>query len=437
MIIFFNVWVAISLGLYYFGPIEWPGRSGPEVALYVLLCVACFDFGYYFSRRTPSVPPNVTIVPQTRVGARVVVTCHAVVTFIYLAAITGRSVLSLSAYSLNFGDVYAAYGRSIASLNASMGIQIVTLLKACLFPLALVIFISRFRTDKLIVGLFLGPMLISSLFRGTDREVIDVLILLLVAALLHRLVSSRVAAILGLVPVALAVFLIRRMERFGGDLPACLPDSGVCFNYESQVAKIFGDRVEALFVFITNYLTNGYQGLAYAFRLHWQPNWGLGQWPPLKRTACSGLHIGCSLGDYQQSLTSAGWNASARWTTAYTVLANDFSFWLVPVWVLVLGIAFARCLAMWRGSRDPVAGAAIVIVTIFWVYSSANMQVAISLDWAVATAVLLYVAPWRRMTTALPPLVAAPRPAKRWPAKGQPGGSRKPKPRRRAAPTSR
>jgi hypothetical protein len=73
------------------------------------------------------------------------------------------------------------------------------------------------------------------------------------------------------------------------------------------------------------------------------------------------------------------------------------SFWFVPVWLLIFGAAFCRCLVMWRGNQDAVAGAGIVMATIFWVYSSANMQIAITLEWALATVLVLYIAPWRRI----------------------------------------
>jgi hypothetical protein len=397
LVILYNLWAGFSLALYYFGPVNWTGRHSPAVALFVGLCVIAFDIGYLMQRRAPGVPKQLPVVPTTTLAARVIVVAHAVLTFIYLAAITGRVVINPADYSLNFGAVYAEYGLAIANRKVRLAVQIVTLVKACLFPIALVIFIDRFKSDKLVVALFLLPLVVSSLFRGTDKEIADVIILVIVAAFLHRLVIWRVAAVLVSVPLAVILFLTRRLERFGGDLPRCLPDSGVCFNYDSIAARLLGDQFEVLYVFITNYVTNGYQGLFNAFSLTWQPNYGVGQLPPIKRTLCSAFDVGCRVSDYQASLTASGWNASARWTTAYTVIANDVSFWLVPVWLLLLGAAFRRCLAMWQGARDAVAGAGIVLVTIFWLYSSANMQIAISLDWTLAAVLVLYLAPWRRI----------------------------------------
>lgn len=397
MVVFYNAWVAIGLVLYYFGPVDWPGRDHPNVALYVVLCVICFDIGYLIQRREPGTARPLPVVPTSTMKARAVVFSYAVLTFIYLAAVTGRVVLNPADYSLDFGAVYAEYGQALADRQVTPVVQLVILAKACLFPFALVTFIDRFPSDRIVVALFLAPMLISSLFRGTDKEIVDVLLLAIVAAFLHRLVNWRTAVLLGCVPLALGLFLVRRLERFGNDLPKCLPESGVCFDYDSLPARLFGEQFEVLYVFVTTYVTNGYEGLSNAFGLAWQPNYGLGQLPPIKRILCSVLDTGCGVGDYQASLTASGWDASTLWTSVYTVIANDVSFWLVPAWLLLLGAAYRRCLVIWRGTGDAVAGAGILMTTIFWVYSSANMQIAISLDWVLASLLVLYLAPWRRI----------------------------------------
>ena len=90
-----------------------------------------------------------------------------------------------------------------------------------------------------------------------------------------------------------------------------------------------------------------------------------------------------------------GWDSQNRWTTAYTVIANDFSFLIVPLYLFMLGVATRRLLNVWRLNRDAAAGAGLILVLAFWLYSSANMHLAITLDWAIATVALLYIVPWR------------------------------------------
>lgn len=404
LLVFYNAWVLLSLSIFYLGPIDWPARHSPEVGEYVLVCLVAFDLGALMYRSPMleagegwSIP---RFLPQQTVASRVVVATYAILSFVYLFTVTGRSVLSTQAYSLNFGEVYEGYAAHLSVRQSGIVDQLIVMSRAVVFPIALVTFLARFRSDMVVFVLFVLPVVVSGLFRGTDKETLDLLILLIVAAYCHGMASWKSALVVLLIPVAASLFVLRRIARFGGSLPSCLPQSSVCFNYDGFVARNFGDRVEVLWTFVCNYLTNGYQGLAYAFDLDWTPNYGIGHLPPLKEQSCLVTDALCNSSDYQQALTEHGWDASARWTTAYTVIANDLSFWLVPLFLVMLGIAFRRSVVMWRRSRDPLAAGSIVLITMFWIYSSANMQIAISLEWVAATIFLVYYAPWRRSVVA-------------------------------------
>lgn len=396
MIAFINAWVTFTLVLFYAGPIDWPGAETPTVALYVLACLLLFDLGYLSTRRHDLVQRPMRGVPRSRPGALAVVCVYSGINLALVGAVTGKSVLSTSSYSLDYGQVYDDYQASISHLALPAFFGVLLLVKAALFPVVLVLLVQRFRTDFAYGAILVVPMVISSLFRGTDLEIIDLAVIIFGIAYLHGMLTKRrllyaFVAVLGI----LELFLARRLSRFGSDLPACLPDSNACFDADGWVSRTLGQRVEVLFVFVTNYVTNGYQGLSYAFQLPWTPNWGFGHLPTLGGSICR-FAAACPTDSYQQELTQSGWDSSNKWTTAYTVIANDLSFWLVPIFLFYLGVVSSRCLNSWRSARDPAAGAGLVLVLMFWVYSSANMHLAITLDWAVATVVLLYVAPWRR-----------------------------------------
>lgn len=399
MIAFYNVWAALGLVVYYFGPIDWPGSHTPAVGLYVSLCVIAFDLGVLLMVRNRPVGNSAVnrLLPSSVTRTRLLVAAYGAVSLLVLFVITGRSALDPNDYSLDFGQVYSDYGDALAARQVTPVQQGFMVVKAGLFPIALVAFVARFRTDRVVVALFLAPMLISSMFRGTDKELVDLVVLVVVAAALHGLLTRRMILVLTLVPVVLGLFLVRRLARFGGDLPPCLPKSVACFDYSSPVAQFFGARTEVLSIFLSNYLTNGYQGLSYAFDVGWEFGGGIGHLPPVARVLCSVAEPLCASGSYQEGLRSMGWDTSTRWTSVYPVLANDLSFWLVPLYLFLLGMVFSRCLSAWRAHQDAAGGAGIVLVTMFWVYSSANMQIAISLDWALATILFLYIAPWLRV----------------------------------------
>lgn len=390
---FVNLWTVGTIALYYFGSISWVGRASINVGAYTLGCLLAYNIGFRLAVPRSSMPRFEGLVPANALVARLVVSAYALASLWYLYEITGRNATQLDSYSLDFGAVYAAYQEAIKSLDVTSMLGAVILLKGVLFPLALAIVVSRFRRDRILLFIFSVPFLLSSLFRGTDFETIDLAVTFIVCMWLYgRLSRARVFVIAVITIGTLELFLLRRISRFGGSLPSCLPDGGACFNFQSATATHLGAQFGILKVFLTNYVTNGYQGLDYAFRFPWTPNWGFGHLPALGQTVCSRFGT-CPSSNYSTVLTEAGWDAQNRWTSAYTVLANDLSWWLVPVWMLLLGMVSRQMLSNWRECQDPLAGAGLVMVSLFWVYSSANMHIGLTLDLSLATVCFIYAYP--------------------------------------------
>lgn len=395
MIAFCNAWVLATLAVFYYGPIDWPGARSPTVALYVGLCLLAFNAGTRVARNGVVQLKPLPIIPRTRTGSFAIVSVYSGISLLYVAAVTQKSLLSAGSYSLDYGQVYDQYQAAIGYVVLPAGIGLLLIAKACLFPIVLILIVRDFRTDRWLILVFLVPMVVSSLFRGTDLEIIDMAAIVFGITYLYGMLNWRRVVFGALLTVGvLELFLARRVSRYGGDLPACLPDSTACFDPDGFIARMFGPRAEELSVFLANYIANGYQGLAYAFQLPWHPNWGFGHLPTLGSTACQYVG-GCPATNYQQQLTMMGWDSQNRWTTAYTVIANDFSFLIVPLYLFMLGVATRRLLNVWRLNRDAAAGAGLILVLAFWLYSSANMHLAITLDWAIATVALLYIVPWR------------------------------------------
>jgi hypothetical protein len=234
-------------------------------------------------------------------------------------------------------------------------------------------------------------MIASSLLRGTDKELIDVFIVLFAALYYNGLLGRRIWFVAPLAIVILDLFLLRRLGRFSGNLPTCLPDSDACFHYNGFVARTFGQNFEILWVFVSNYIGQGYEGLTRAFALPFDFNFFVGHLPPLKRALCSFSGSLCDIPDYQTKLIAVGWDTTTRWETAYTIIANDFSFWLTPFYLFLLGVVYQTADRTWRSQKDIPSLAALFMILYFFIYSSANMQIAISLEWVMCTIVFLYI----------------------------------------------
>ncbi|MFJ6131747.1 hypothetical protein [Janibacter terrae] len=312
----------------------------------------------------------------------------AMLTHLYL--VTGKNPFSPSSYTAGLGETYLDFTQNQGVQAGGALLILITLLRAALFPFALMIFVDRFTRDKISISLLIVPLLVSSVLRGTDKEIFDVIVIGFVGAYLHGRLNKRALGFLVAVPAMLSLFVTRRQARFGDALPTCLPGGTACFDYDSWVGRTFGPSAEILYVFAANYATNGYQGLSMALSSPFNWNAGLGHMPPVKASACSLLNVACDMPDYQTQLLGQGWDTRTKWTSAYSLLANDLTFLLVPIYMLAFGLLFSRSLASWRRHQDAFSGCSLILITMLIVYASANLQITISLDWAVATIVFGY-----------------------------------------------
>lgn len=398
MIKFANIWVLLILALFYFGSVSWPGAQEPWTALLVIASLLAFNLGWYLT----SVPQSsvFTDLVKSRTGTArrlltrevsfVVLITLAILTAISIEIGTGRSMFALSSWSLDHAAVYESFQvrvQNIGRLNT--GQQIVIIAKSILTPVGLVVFALHFRTYWWTSALFLLPIVASAFMRGTDKETFDAALLTLIAMLYYKTGRRLLRYAPLFVVVVIWLFIDRKVARYGGQLPTCLPNTLACMNYDSMAAKI-SPNLEFGLVILTSYLTNGYQGLAYAFHLPHDFTWGVGHLPPIKRIICQTAKIGCDTFGYNERLIGVGWDTRFRWSSAYTTLADDFSFYGIPLYMLFLGRATKLAEAAWATYKDPISLATLMLIGMFFAYSSANMQIAISLEWATAWIALVY-----------------------------------------------
>lgn len=387
---FFNIWIIFTLALFYFGPIPWEGAHRYAVGAYVLFCLLFFNIGTRLKVAQHVTGSVARLTPQRVSIVYAIILLFVVLSAIHINLVTGKNAFLPSSYSLDFGRAYQDFGEQLGYKTSSSITFLVTLVKAIVFPFVVLIFIDRLGRDWLAIAAIAFPMIASSALRGTDKEIFDLLLIGIIGSYYKGLLRWRVAFAPFIVAGFFSLFLARRISRFDGRLPSCLPDSAACFDYYSPVAKILGVNAEILWVFLTNYLTQGYEALDKAFDMTFHFNFLVGHLPPIKAASCSfGIFL-CDVESYQSQLTATGWDTSTRWTSVYPVLANDLSFYLVPLYFLIMGFLFRKFEGDWASRRDFAALAGLIMISNFMIFSSANMQVAISLDWVAALLLFAY-----------------------------------------------
>lgn len=229
-------------------------------------------------------------------------------------------------------------------------------------------------------------MLGMSVARGTSKEIFDIAIIFLVTIMLYGARTKLVIAAIAVAPVVMLVFVNRVISRFGGDIPGCVTEE-VCFNFDSILAQI-SVTLEVGYVLFASYVAQGYEGLARALEIPFEFTFGIGHLSPLQRILEQVFNF--DLSTYNERLVLAGWDTSWRWASVYPQLANDFHWIFLPGYFFMMGRVFALAMSAWKARQEPTALAIVIMVTIFISYSSANMQLAISLEWTFATLMLIY-----------------------------------------------
>lgn len=390
---FYNLWVIFTLMVYYLGPIPWPGAETYWVLGYVLICLGAFNVGcilgdwgraYYGGVNMPSVLNKGS-------GIYLTILVYLIISSLHVEFVTGKSMFDLASWSLDFGEAYKGFQETISNQDEKVPAYLL-LLKAAIFPLILYLLVVNIKRNKLIAIAISFPFIASSILRGTDMEVASLLIIIFVAAYYHGLIGGKVHYLVIALVAAAYMFVERKIARFEiyHLLPDCLPDTLACFDFQSYWALWFSPFIEIGRVFGAQYLTQGYEGLDMAFDLDYEFNFGIGHLPPLKSSICSVMQIGCEIGDFQAKLTDIGWDMSRHWASVYTVLANDFHWILVPMYFVMLGWLFSAADRAWKLERKPEALVAIILITDLFIFSSANMQIAVSLEWIAATVLFVY-----------------------------------------------
>lgn len=374
MVKLFNVWVIFTLLGFYFGPLEWPSASSYLVFFYVLACLAAFNLGKFaFDRVNPG--PAIELVPENflrgTAAPLTVLILYVLFDNYYFYQLTGKTILETNIFSAT-SSIYNAYVISIfeSAPRTPLGL-LVLIIRSILYILVLCVFFQNFRNKLFFYGCLLA-LISGTLFRGTNKEALDVLTLLMVGFYYFGDKRKVIIAVFGGAVAFVVLFYFLISQRFDGNLLACSALVNMCVDQEGFLYSISPSAAEALF-FLMTYLTQGYEGLSRAFFLDYDFTYGIGHLPVLYNFVCGPETCGET---FQQKLQFVGWNTKYFWTSVYTVIANDFHWIFSPVYFFLLGGMFSWLERAWKEKRGAGTLIGLYLIAIFWIYSSANMQVA-------------------------------------------------------------
>jgi len=163
-------------------------------------------------------------------------------------------------------------------------------------------------------------------------------------------------------------------HRFGDERVFCNVSADSCLG-DSWVQSDLSDATLSVVFFVTNYLSQGYYGLALAFQTGWQSTLGFGFSPMTLNLSKVFTEYYFIERSYQFRIGEAfGWHMEYSWSSFYSWAANDLgwpgSLVIAAIFVFFLGRAFNSAL---RG--NPIACVVLYNLLIGVLFFPMNNQV--------------------------------------------------------------
>ncbi|AGK56311.1 hypothetical protein HYPDE_23123 [Hyphomicrobium denitrificans 1NES1] len=434
-------YIALTYGLFLFGPVEWNVPNIWRVSYFMAVCVAMLTAGYAFGLR--HVREELRSIPWRP--------------FFWIGTIASGALLFPSAWiymsKWPWDAVQLARCQNIAYMDMINNIRddvtgyrylyvIVRALFApfafCVLPLTVLHWSQMRWREYGLLAVYLLSALCMSLLRGTDKEIADIVIVLLatVPIVAFRVLISRDLPLSRLVGLLLATVLIigagaylfaeRREARIFRSLPTvaqsqkadncragdwrCMceaesslrhadarspvkPPQEICTaNCVKNSEQALSERPLSeqalpakpkeggfLAYMATSYLSQGYYGMALAMTQDFSSTYGLGHSPLLLYYSRHFLGEDFANRAYVNKIADR-WDPKGKWSTAMTWWANDVSFYGVPFVFALLGMLTACC---WREATEQQRDAAAILFVLcmfLFFYLPANNQLFMTAD---------------------------------------------------------
>lgn len=223
------------------------------------------------------------------------------------------------------------------------------------------------RVNKISKALSLSAIFVyvmTNLLTGTNEVVFNIFMYATVVLLIKMQVSPQKNKTIKkkrvkLLPIILIIFVF--MIFFTKNMTARtygsynLPISINTLDMDKWYIHFLPTRFQALLVYLSIYLCQGYYGMSLALRLPWVPTYFSGSSSFLRSNIEEIFRINISRYTYQSRAEVFGWYSGLNWHSAYTWLANDFHWFGVVFIMLLLGAFIGSIYKDSLETKNPIA----------------------------------------------------------------------------------
>ena len=408
------VFSAITVLLYLFGPYSYPDINRLQLIVFLIITNLCMYWGFSigtqyvftFKRRSHSWRNmDGTNYPDTFLGYSV----PQILNFLFWIALIDcvpKFILYTGAYSMSFStlmskavmffssaqDIYAARQTLHSATGIWKYINYFIVLTGPLYwaytPLALLHW-KRLGSWKKIGSYVIWFFFLSQyLITGTNVGFFDFFLTVLIVALVRSnlkkkddSVTKKKKPILMIIVIVVILFLIFDTvmgSRIGNQYMkgGSLGTFRYTINSDSIIWRYVPNSLKAMTAYLTRYLANSYNAVAYAMDMPFKSTFGLGHsWFVLDNIS-SGLSKELWARTYNMQIESAfGFGHYGNWHTAYLWFANDVSFWGVPILFFFMFYYFGRAWKRFLVEKDMFCFLRFMIFVKMSYFISANNQI--------------------------------------------------------------
>lgn len=243
---------------------------------------------------------------------------------------------------------------------------------------------------QVIFGLcFLLSMITFSILRGTDREIGELVILILGASMIKIAMKIEIKQ-LSLNSVVkyffsstifillfFIIFSFRKYERLNGLVNFCIYDVA-CVNQNSLLSYFLPEKLYFSVAMLASYLSQGYYGLYLTLKMNSCFTYLVGHSPFLSSVIEKIFNINLYQCSFMGQLDQYGWSDSYTWSTIYPWLASDITYYMVIPFLFFISIFFAFSWKVAVGKQLFSSSMAFIFLFYAIIFSVANNQLALA-----------------------------------------------------------
>ncbi len=387
--------------LFLCAPFRWQIHNHLELFTILFASMIFFTFGYRLGTvRKP--------IQAKKIPAKTIAVAGGLLAFVMLfpsaQIYTGRWPWEVLDALVNQKEAYQGLGEQLRQSAGQRGY--VSAARAAVAPLAFAAIVIGFlnwrsigKSGKVGVMLAIASSLIFSILRGTNKEVVEMSLVLVSIFSISRARNAikpssngsskrpnsknmmfyvGVCIIFGAV---LATFIARISGRLGNIDVICMGASGICSDFNTGIYSYFPEFFSQSMAIVSGYLGQGYFGLSLALEEPFSSGLGLAHSPAISTIfIMSGGDESFIRDTYPYRLLYRAWDPDVQWTSMLTWLAADVGFPGAVIAVGVLGYALSRSWKSAVAGHNDVAACILIIAILTCFYFPANFQATVTFD---------------------------------------------------------